>query len=51
MYNKIVVLGNLTRDIELRYMPNGSVLAKSASAYYAYNSIVDDLKRLLREKE
>jgi single-strand DNA-binding protein len=32
MYNKVVMLGNLTRDIELRYMPNGSALAKSAIA-------------------
>jgi len=32
MYNKIVMVGNLTRDIELRYMPNGSALAKSAIA-------------------
>jgi len=32
MYNKLVVIGNLTRDIELRYMPNGSALAKSAIA-------------------
>ena len=23
MYNKVVMVGNLTRDIELRYMPNG----------------------------
>ncbi|QKF83152.1 single-stranded DNA-binding protein [Halarcobacter ebronensis] len=32
MYNKVVMIGNLTRDIELRYMPNGSALAKSAIA-------------------
>jgi single-strand DNA-binding protein len=32
MYNKVIVVGNLTRDIELRYMPNGSALAKSAIA-------------------
>eukprot|EP01029_Cantina_marsupialis_P028280 TRINITY_DN775958_c0_g1_i1.p1 TRINITY_DN775958_c0_g1~~TRINITY_DN775958_c0_g1_i1.p1 ORF type:complete len:185 (+),score=47.50 TRINITY_DN775958_c0_g1_i1:496-1050(+) len=32
MYNKVVMVGNLTRDIELRYMPNGSALAKSAIA-------------------
>ncbi len=32
MYNKVVMRGNLTRDIELRYMPNGSALAKSAIA-------------------
>lgn len=32
MYNKITMVGNLTRDIEIRYMPNGSALAKSAIA-------------------
>ena len=32
MYNKVVLVGNLTRDIELRYMPNGAALAKSAIA-------------------
>jgi len=32
MYNKVVMVGNLTRDIELRYMQNGSALAKSAIA-------------------
>lgn len=32
MYNKLIVVGNLTKDIELRYMPNGSALAKSAIA-------------------
>jgi single-strand DNA-binding protein len=32
MYNKVIMVGNLTRDIELRYMPNGAALAKSAIA-------------------
>lgn len=32
MYNKVVMVGNLTRDIELRYMPNGAALAKGAIA-------------------
>jgi len=32
MYNKLIVIGNLTRDIEIRYMPSGSALAKSAIA-------------------
>jgi len=32
MYNELTVLGNLTRDIELRYTPNGSALAKGAIA-------------------
>ena len=32
MYNKIILAGNLTRDIELRYMPNGKALAKCGIA-------------------
>ena len=32
MYNKIVTIGNLTRDIELKYLPNNTALAKGAIA-------------------
>lgn len=32
MYNKIILVGNLTRDIELRYSQNGSAIAKSTLA-------------------
>lgn len=32
MYNKVVLIGNLTRDVELRYTQSGSALAKSAIA-------------------
>jgi len=32
MYNKIVMIGNLTRDIELRYLPSGAAISKSAIA-------------------
>lgn len=32
MYNKVICVGNLTRDIELRYLPSGSAIAKSAIA-------------------
>ncbi len=32
MYNKVVMIGNLTRDIELRYLPSGSAIAKGAIA-------------------
>jgi len=28
MYNKIILVGNLTRDIELRYTPSGTAVAK-----------------------
>ena len=27
MFNKVVMIGNLTRDVELRYLPSGSALA------------------------
>ncbi|TLD81680.1 single-stranded DNA-binding protein [Helicobacter sp. MIT 05-5293] len=27
MYNKVIIMGNLTRDVELRYLPSGSALA------------------------
>ncbi|MEJ2415131.1 MAG: single-stranded DNA-binding protein, partial [Sulfurimonas sp.] len=32
MFNKIILVGNLTRDIELRYSQGGSSIAKSAIA-------------------
>jgi single-strand DNA-binding protein len=32
MYNKIVLVGNLTRDIELKYTQGGMAIAKSAIA-------------------
>lgn len=32
MYNKVILVGNLTRDCELRYSTNGSAIAKSAIA-------------------
>lgn len=28
MYNRIVLIGNLTRDVELRYIPSGLAIAK-----------------------
>lgn len=33
MYNKTIILGNLTKDIELRYLPSGSAIAKSSIVY------------------
>lgn len=27
MFNKVIIVGNLTRDVELRYLPSGSALA------------------------
>lgn len=27
MFNKVIMIGNLTRDVELRYLPSGSALA------------------------
>ena len=32
MYNKVVLVGNLTRDIELRYSQSGMAIAKTAIA-------------------
>ncbi len=32
MFNKVIMVGNLTRDIDLRYTPNGLAIAKTAIA-------------------
>ena len=32
MFNKVILVGNLTRDIELRYLPSGQALAKCGIA-------------------
>ena len=32
MYNKVIMIGHLTRDIELRYLPSGDAIGKSAIA-------------------
>ena len=32
MFNKTIMLGNLTRDIELKYLPSGTAVANSAMA-------------------
>jgi single-strand DNA-binding protein len=32
MYNKLIVIGNLTRDIELKYIPSGAAIARGAIA-------------------
>jgi len=32
MYNKVILVGNLTRDIEIRYLPSGMALSKTAIA-------------------
>ena len=28
MFNKVIMVGNLTRDVELKYLPSGSAVAK-----------------------
>ena len=33
MYNKTIVVGNLTREIELKYLSTGSAVAKTSIAY------------------
>ena len=32
MYNRTIMIGNLTRDIELKYLPSGLAVAKSSIA-------------------
>ncbi|MGB5866289.1 MAG: single-stranded DNA-binding protein [Arcobacteraceae bacterium] len=32
MYNKVIMIGNLTREIELKYLPSGSAIANGAIA-------------------
>ncbi|MFA7083717.1 MAG: single-stranded DNA-binding protein [Arcobacteraceae bacterium] len=45
MYNKVVMIGNLTRDIELKYLPSGSAIAKSAIATsYKYKASTGEQK-------
>lgn len=45
MYNKVIMVGNLSRDIELRYLPSGSAVAKSAIATsYKYKSATGEQK-------
>ncbi len=45
MYNKVVMVGNLTRDIELRYLPSGAAIAKSAIATsYKYKTSTGEQK-------
>ena len=46
MYNKVVMVGNLTRDIELRYISSGTAIAKSAIATsYKYKTASGETKR------
>ena len=45
MYNKTIMVGNLTRDIELKYLPSGSAVAKSSIASsYKYKSQTGEQK-------
>ena len=45
MFNKVIMLVNLTRDIELKYLPTGSAIAKSAIATsYKYKSTTGEQK-------
>ena len=45
MYNKVIMVGNLTRDIELRYLPSGTAVSKSAIATsYKYKSQAGEQK-------
>lgn len=45
MYNKVIMVGNLTRDIELRYLPSGAAVAKGAIATsYSYKTSTGEKK-------
>ena len=45
MYNKVIMVGNLTRNIELRYLPSGAGIAKSAIASsYKYKTQTGEQK-------
>ncbi len=45
MYSKTIMVGNLTRDIELRYLPSGAAIAKSAIATsYKFKSATGEQK-------
>ena len=45
MYNKTIMVGNLTRDIELKYLSSGSAVAKSSIASsYKYKSQTGEQK-------
>lgn len=45
MFNQVLMLGNLTRDIELRYLPSDTAVAKSAIATtYKYKSASGEQK-------
>lgn len=45
MYSKTILIGNLTRDIELRYLPSGSPVAKgSIATTYKYKSSTGEQK-------
>ena len=45
MYNKLVAVGNLTKDIELRYLPSSAAIAKGGIATsYKYKSATGEQK-------
>ena len=45
MFNKLIMVGNLTRDIELRFVTSGAAIAKSAIATsYKYKSTTGEQK-------
>lgn len=45
MFNTVIMVGNLTRDIDLKYMSNGTAIAKSAIATsHKYKSATGEQK-------
>ena len=45
MYNKVILIGNLTKDISIQYLPSGAALAKSSIATsYKYKTATGEQK-------
>ena len=45
MYNKMIMIGNLTKDIDLKYFPNGDAFAvSSVASTYKYKSTTGEQK-------
>ena len=47
-FNKVILMGNLTRDPELRYTPKGTAIAKIG---LAVNRVLDESKPARRRKK
>lgn len=46
MFNKVIMVGNLTKDIELRYLESGNAMARTRIAVtQKYTSSIDGTKK------